>query len=151
MDRQEWGEIHPRIQRGAPAGAPMTAGSAKRVLIAEDDRFLRKACETGLRQRGFAVLTAVDGNDALHVARTERPDLMLLDLLMPKRSGLEVLRELKADPATRDIPVLVFSNSSRDADVDEVHALGAVGYVVKANLSLKELGDQVTSLLGAQR
>jgi CheY-like chemotaxis protein len=66
---------------------------------------------------------------------------------MPKMSGLEVLRALKADDATRRIPVLVLSNSSRQQDVDEIMRLGAVGYLVKADLSLKALGDRVTRIL----
>ncbi len=79
--------------------------------------------------------------------RTEAPDLVLLDLLLPKLPGLEVLRTLKAEDATRAIPVLVLSNSSREEDVQRVLKLGAVGYLVKANLSLQELGERVTRLL----
>jgi CheY-like chemotaxis protein len=119
----------------------------KRILLVEDDRFLRRACEGGLRQRGFTVLTAADGEEGLRLAQTERPDLILLDMLMPKLSGLEVLRTLRAETATRDIPVLVLSNSSREQDIEEVTRLGVVGYQVKANLSLRELGDRVTQLL----
>lgn len=121
----------------------------KRILLAEDDRFLRRACEVSLRQRGFTVLAAMDGEEALRLARAEIPDLVLLDLLMPKRSGLEVLRSLKAEPETRAIPVLVLSNSSREGEMQEAVRLGAVGYLVKANLSLQALGDQVTQLLAS--
>jgi len=125
-----------------------TMGSSeKRVLVVEDDRFLRRACEASLRQRGFAVVAAVDGEEGLRLARAEAFDLILLDLLMPKLSGVEVLRALKGDAATRPIPVLVLSNSSRQQDIDEVMRLGAVGYLVKANLSLQELGDRVAALL----
>lgn len=120
----------------------------KRVLLVEDDRFLRRACEASLRQRGFTVMAAADGEEGLRLARAEAPDLVLLDLLMPKLSGVDVLRALKADEATRGIPVLVLSNSSRQQDIDEITRLGAVGYLVKANLSLQELGDRVTALLG---
>jgi len=120
----------------------------KRVLLVEDDRFLRRACEASLRQRGFTVVAAADGEEGLRLARAEAPDLVLLDLLMPKLSGVDVLRALKADEATRGIPVLVLSNSSRQQDIDEITRLGAVGYLVKANLSLQELGDRVTALLG---
>ena len=119
----------------------------KRVLLVEDDRFLRRACEVSLRQRGFTVVTAADGEEALRLARTEAPDLVLLDLLLPKLPGLEVLQTLKAEDATRAIPVLVLSNSSREEDVQRVLKLGAVGYLVKANLSLQELGERVTQLL----
>ena len=125
----------------------MTA-EGKRVLVVEDDRFLRRACETALRQRGFSVVVAADGEEGLQLARAERLDLILLDLLMPKLGGVDVLRALKGDPATAAIPVLVLSNSSREQDVAEILRLGAVGYLVKANLSLRELGDRVATLLG---
>ena len=117
--------------------------TAKRVLLVEDDRFLRRACEASLRHRGFTVIAAADGEEGLRLARTEAPDLILLDLLMPKLSGLDVLRTLKAEPATRGIPVLVLSNSSRQQDVDEITRLGVVGYLVKADLSLQALGERV--------
>jgi CheY-like chemotaxis protein len=123
------------------------APSEKRVLVVEDDRFLRRACEASLRQRGFTVVVAADGEEGLQIARAETFDLILLDLLMPKLSGVEVLRALKGDAATRSIPVLVLSNSSRQQDIDEIMRLGAVGYLVKANLSLQELGDRVAALL----
>jgi len=123
----------------------------KRILLVEDDRFLRRACEASLRQRGFTVIAAVDGEEGLRMARTESPDLILLDLLMPRMPGVEVLRALKADPATKAIPVLILSNSSREQDVAEVISLGAVDYWVKANLSLKELGERLTRLLEGER
>lgn len=118
-----------------------------RILVVEDDPFLRKACATSLRQRGYVVLTAADGEAGLAMARAERPTLVLLDLLMPKITGVEVLRALKASPDTRDIPVLVLTNSSRADDRRRVEELGANGYLVKANLSLKLLAETVASLL----
>jgi two-component system alkaline phosphatase synthesis response regulator PhoP len=121
--------------------------TAKRILLVEDDRFLRRACEAGLRQRGYTVLTAADGEDGLNKARAERPDLILLDLLMPKLPGLDVLRALKAEARTRAIPVLILSNSSREQDIAEVNKLGVAGYYVKADLSLKALGEHVARLL----
>lgn len=119
----------------------------KRVLLVEDDPILQRAGEVSLRQRGFEVSTAADGAEGLRKAREETPDLVLLDLLMPLMPGVELLRSLKADEATRHIPVLVLSNSSRDDDKREALALGAVGYLVKANISLKELGEHVAKLL----
>jgi DNA-binding response OmpR family regulator len=120
----------------------------KRILLVEDDRFLRRACEASLRQRGYAVMTASDGEEGLRVARAELPDLILLDLLMPKLSGVDVLRALRGDPATRGLLVVILSNSSREADVQAVTALGISGYFVKSNLSLQELGDRIDRLLG---
>ena len=123
---------------------------ARRVLLAEDDRFLRRACEASLRQRGFTVIAAADGEEGLRQARAEHPELILLDLLMPKLAGVEVLRALKADPDTKAIPVLILSNSSREQDIAEVSNLGISGYFVKSNLSLQELGELVGRLLAGQ-
>jgi two-component system phosphate regulon response regulator PhoB len=120
----------------------------KRILLVEDDRFLRRAAEATLRRRGYTVLAVVDGEEALRAVRTEAPDLVLLDLLMPKLNGVEVLRALKGEAATQGIPVLVLSNSSREQDVETVKRLGAVGYYVKAELSLEELAGHVAAILG---
>lgn len=119
----------------------------KSVLLAEDDRFLRRACETKLRQRGFEVRVAVDGEEALVLVRERMPDLILLDLLMPKRDGLSVLEALKADDQTRQIPVVILSNSSRDFEMTRASALGAVDYWIKSNVSLQEICDRVDRLL----
>jgi CheY-like chemotaxis protein len=126
-----------------------TVGAVRSVLVVEDDRFLRRACEVSLRQRGFTVLTAPDGEAALELIRAELPGLVLLDLLMPRMSGLELLRRLRSEERTRALPVLVISNSSREADVAELEGLGIIGYLVKANLSLEELGDTVARILEA--
>jgi CheY-like chemotaxis protein len=121
--------------------------NGKRILVAEDDRFLRRACEMSLRQLGYTVLIAKDGEEALTIIQAERPHLVLLDLLMPKVTGLEVLRSLKSAEPTRSIPVLILTNSSRPQDMEEINSLGADGYQVKANLSLEALGQQVKKLL----
>lgn len=124
----------------------MTA--AVRVLIVEDDRFLRRACEASLRQRGFEVVTASDGEEGLRLGMTPPyPDVVLLDLLMPKVHGIEVLRRLKADAATVHIPVLILSNSSRDEDKVQARQMGAAGYHVKANLSLTQLAAEVARIV----
>jgi DNA-binding response OmpR family regulator len=112
---------------------------AKRILLAEDDRFLRRAAESALKRAGFTVLPAADGEEALRLARAEKPDLVLLDLIMPKLQGFEVLKALKADPTTAMIPVVVLSNLGQDGDVQRALESGAVAYLVKANLSLDEL------------
>jgi DNA-binding NtrC family response regulator len=81
-------------------------GQTKRILLVEDDRFLRKAAEATLRSHGFAVCTAADGEEALQRIQAEVPDLVLLDLIMPKLQGFEVLHILKQNPATQQIPVM---------------------------------------------
>jgi len=123
--------------------------TAKKVLLAEDDRFLRRACETALTRRGITVIAAEDGERALALIRSEHPDLILLDLLMPKKTGIEVLRAIKADPATKDIPVLILSNSSRELEMQNAQDLGVVDYLIKANLSLQELAERVAALVSA--
>jgi len=124
--------------------------SSPRILLAEDDRFLRRAAEATLARHGFTVLVAVDGVEALETARTEQPDLILLDLIMPKLHGFEVLRALKGDPATAKIPVIVLSNLGQEADVKRALADGACGYCIKADLSLQELVRRVTKSLEGQ-
>jgi len=120
----------------------------KRILLVEDDRFLRRACEASLTQRGFLVITANDGEEGLRLAKSEPFDLILLDLLMPKKPGIEVLAELRAEGSPKaDIPVVILSNSSREEDKRRAVDLGVVGYYVKANLSLKALGDEIGRLL----
>ena len=120
----------------------------KSILLAEDDKFLRRAAETKLKQAGFDVRVAVDGDEALAQAREQPPDLMLLDLLMPKRDGLSVLKALKADAATAAIRIVIISNSSKDLEKQNASDLGAVDYWIKSNLSLQELCDRVKRLLG---
>src|SRR5690349_11438113 len=99
---------------------------ARRVLLAEDDRFLRKAAGAMLRRQGFTVLTAEDGEEALRVARAETPDLILLDLIMPKMQGFEVLKALKRDPQTSPIPVVILSNLGQESVSQAARQMGAL-------------------------
>jgi DNA-binding response OmpR family regulator len=116
----------------------------QRVLIVEDDRLLRQACEASLTQRGFVVVSANDGEEGLRLAQTEPFDLIVIDWLMPKKPGIEVLAELRAEGSSRaGVPVMILSNSSREEDKRRAVALGAVGYYMKANLSLKALADEI--------
>jgi DNA-binding response OmpR family regulator len=122
---------------------------AKQILVVEDDRFLRRAWAASLRQRGWMVLTAGDGEEAFAMPQTETVDLIRLDRLMPKLHGLEIMRTLKAEEKTQGILVLILSSSSREQDVQEIMQLGAVDYFGKAHLSLQELGNRVAQLMGA--
>jgi CheY-like chemotaxis protein len=119
-----------------------------RVLLIEDDKLLRKACEVSLKKRGLTVLTASDGEEGLQQARASGPDLILMDMLMPRMSGLDTLAALKKDARTSSIPVVILSNSSMDSNIRKARALGAAGYLVKAALSLQQLCDQVIAFLG---
>lgn len=117
------------------------------ILLAEDDRILRKAGEATLKKRGYVVIAAVDGEDALAKAREHRPDLILLDVIMPKRQGFEVLAMLKSDEATRDIPVIMLSNLQDESDVRKAALGGALDYLVKSNVPLEALAARVAEAL----
>jgi CheY-like chemotaxis protein len=123
---------------------------APRVLLAEDDRILRKAGETTLKRRGYTVIPAVDGEDALAKAREHKPDLILLDVMMPKLQGFDVLAQLKSDAATRDIPVIMLSNLEQEADIKRSIDGGALSYLVKSNVQLDELADKVAEALSGK-
>jgi two-component system phosphate regulon response regulator PhoB len=119
------------------------------VLIVEDDRFLRKACHDGLLRDGYDIRAAQDGEAALQAMRAGRPDVVILDWLLPKIPGVEVLRAAKADDRCRDIPIIVLSNSARDEDRRLAIELGAAAYLVKADLSLMDLRQRIRGLLKA--
>ena len=124
---------------------------AERILLAEDDRILRKAGETALRKKGYDVIAAVDGEDALAKARENPPDLVLLDVMMPKVHGFEVLRGLKDDSRLRDIPVIMLTNLEQPSDMQRAAEGGAFGYLVKSNLDLDDLIAKVAEALAARR
>jgi len=121
-----------------------------RILLAEDDRILRKAGEVSLRKKGHEVIPAVDGEDALVKARDHKPDLVLLDVMMPKMHGFDVLFALKGDPDVRDIPVIMLTNLEQPADIKRAADAGAHSYLVKSNMNLDELASRIADAL-AQR
>lgn len=118
-----------------------------KIVVADDDRMFRKAAETTLRRQGYAVTTASDGEEALQLIRAERPDIIVLDLIMPKLQGFDVLQVLKQDSVTAAIPVIVLSSLTQEQDKQEALDLGAVAYFNKATFSLGELVKQVESTL----
>jgi CheY-like chemotaxis protein len=118
-----------------------------RILLAEDDRILRKAGEVTLRKNGYTVVVAVDGEDALAKVHEQRPDLILLDVIMPKLGGFEVLARLQDDPQTRHIPVIMLSNLGHDSDVDHAISRGARGYLVKSNIAPGQLAARIAEAL----
>jgi DNA-binding response OmpR family regulator len=118
-----------------------------KIVVADDDRMLRKAAETTLRRHGYNVSTASDGEEALRLIRSERPDLIVLDLIMPKVQGFDVLQALKQDTVTSAIPVIVLSSLAQEQDRQEALTLGALAYFNKSTLSLGELVTQVKTIL----
>jgi len=111
----------------------------KKILFVEDEPNLQKAISEVLTQEGFKVLNASDGEEGLKFAAAEDPDLILLDLILPKKDGFEVLKELKADEKMKDIPVIVLTNLEGVGDVEKALSLGAKTYLVKANYELEDV------------
>ena len=118
-----------------------------RIVVADDDRMFRKVAETTLRRLGYAVATASDGEEALQLIRSERPDMIVLDLIMPKLQGFNVLTILKQDALTSAIPVIVLSSLTQEQDKQEALDLGAVAYFNKTTFSMSELVKQVENTL----
>ena len=108
---------------------------------------LAKAYKTKLTKLTYDVVIAGDGQEALDVLRQFEPDAILLDLVLPKKDGFEVLAEIKANPVWKRIPVLVVSNLGQDENIKKAMRLGAVGYVTKTNVTMEELALSLRSIL----
>jgi CheY-like chemotaxis protein len=115
-----------------------------KVLLVEDSKFLRLANERALHKAGYEVSTAADGEEALRVAHETLPDVILLDLMIPKLSGPEVLKALKASPATFGIPVIVLTSLSQRNE-EKLLAAGAAAYFQKSKLELDKNSDRLAA------
>ena len=120
--------------------------AAKTVLVVDDEQDILDLVRFRLEHDGYRVITASDGETGLALAKKERPDLCILDVMMPKLTGLEVLAHLRADTATADTPVILLTARGQDADVDRGFELGAQDYVTKP-FSPKELRRRVDAQL----
>ena len=118
-----------------------------KILIVEDDKFLIKLYSNKLRREGFLVIEAISGEEALNKIFGEKPDLILLDLVLPQKSGFEILSEIKLNKETRDIPVIILTNLGQESDVKRGLALGAVAYLVKTDFSINRLPEIVKEYL----
>ena len=118
----------------------------KKILIADDEPNIVISLEFLMKREGFEVLIANDGEEAVQRIRGDRPDLVLLDVMMPKKSGFEVCQEIKADPALADIRILMLTAKGRDTEVAKGLALGADAYMTKP-FATKELVERVRELV----
>ena len=118
----------------------------KKVLIADDEQNIVISLEFLMKREGYQVEVANDGEEAVRRIRASRPDLVLLDVMMPKKSGFEVCQEVKADPALAAVRILMLTAKGRDTEVAKGLALGADAYMTKP-FSTRELVDKVRSLL----
>lgn len=117
------------------------------LLIIEDDPLILRMYQQAFVFNKHDTFIANDGEEGLTKAKTEKPDVILLDIMMPKMNGLEVLKKLKADPETKKIPVIMLTNLSDDQDVKAALKLGAVKYITKVDNTPKEVVRQVEQVI----
>ncbi|KKQ41338.1 MAG: Two component transcriptional regulator, winged helix family [Candidatus Magasanikbacteria bacterium GW2011_GWA2_37_8] len=117
------------------------------VFLVEDDAFLSDIYSKKFTMEGFKVVTADNGEKGLADIKKKMPDIVLLDILLPKLDGFAVLEKLKADPATKDIPVILLTNLGQKDDVDKGLQGGAVDYLIKAHFKPSEVVDKVKKVL----
>jgi CheY-like chemotaxis protein len=120
--------------------------SATKILLCDDSKFLRLATERALARAGYDVTTATDGEQALQLAREKRPNVILLDMLLPKMTGPDVLKALKKDPATRGIAVVVFTGLSQK-NAARLQQDGACAFLEKSELGLDKGCDALLAAL----
>ncbi len=110
-----------------------------KILVIEDDKFLLKLYANQLKRSGFNVISSLNGEEGLKKVLAEKPDLVLLDLVLPRKNGFEVLSEIKSNPKTKNIPVIILTNLSQVSDLEMGIKLGAQDYIVKTDFSINEL------------
>jgi DNA-binding response OmpR family regulator len=115
----------------------------KKILIIEDDKFLRELIAQKLIKEDFEVSEAMDGEEGIKKIKEEKPDLILLDLILPGIDGFEVLSQMKKEPALASIPVIILSNLGQKDDVEKGLKMGAIDYLIKAHFTPGEIIDKI--------
>jgi len=119
----------------------------KYILVAEDDKFFANIYKTKLNKEGYEVSIVPDGVQTLAAIRSRKPDLLLLDLIMPVKDGFETLKEIKSDPKLKDLKVLVLSSLGQEEDERRARQMGADEYVVKTSLTIDEMVAKISQHL----
>jgi len=119
-----------------------------KILLIEDDPFLLNMYNTKFELEGFSVVTANDGEKGAKLALTEEPNIILLDIILPKKDGFEVLEDLKANDKTKNIPVILLTNLSQKNEVEKGLKLGAVDYLIKAHFMPSEIVTKIKNIVG---
>ena len=120
---------------------------AKKILVIEDDKFLRELISQKLIKEGYEAVKVADGEKGVKAVKEEKPDLILLDLVLPGISGFEALAQIKEDPVLAEIPVIVLSNLSQKNDIEKALKMGADDYLVKAYKTPDEIVEKIASVL----
>ncbi len=119
----------------------------KNILIVEDDKFLRELIVQKVTKDGFNASEAVDGEEGIKKIREEKPDMVLLDLILPSIDGFEVLSLMRQDPSLSSIPVIILSNLGQKEDIERGMKLGATDYLVKAHFTPGEIIEKIKAYL----
>ena len=123
-----------------------------KVLIVEDEEALRKVLQEKMQNSGFETFAAKDGEEGWELAKSKNPDIVLLDLVLPKKSGFEVLSMIKQDPELKDIPVFILSNLAEDESLKKALQIGAEDYFIKSQHPINEIVEKVEDrLMGKSR
>jgi CheY-like chemotaxis protein len=139
---------HAQVESRPAAEVPAGDDEVIEVLLIEDDVDIRDMYQLRLSVDGYRVLTAADGDEGLTMAREHQPDIIFLDIRMPKRDGMEVLTEIRADPLLAHIPVVILSNYGERELVERSLALGATEYLVKANTTPSSVAGSIEEWIG---
>ncbi len=119
----------------------------KKILLVEDDPFMIDIYTTKLKEAGFLVRLSADGENALQQIKNEKPDLILLDIVLPKLNGFELLKEIKDLSQLKEIPVIIISNLGQKKEVEKGLKTGAVKYLIKAHYTPSEIVEEIQQVL----
>lgn len=122
------------------------AEEAKKIMVIEDDRFLSSLIKARLEKDGFCVIQSFDGEEATQMLKQDKPNLIILDLIMPKVTGFEVLQTISITPGFESVPVVILSNLAQDSDIEKARQLGAKEYFVKVKISIDDLIGKIKAL-----
>lgn len=137
------------IAQNANSGAKKLRNEKIRILLIEDDQFLRELCEKKLKKENFTVSTAIDGEEGLNKIISEKPTLVLLDIILPTMDGFEILKRIRKNPdfEVATTPIIILSNLGQEDDLERARKLGASDYLVKAHFTTDEIVKKVEQVL----
>lgn len=121
---------------------------AKKILLIEDEEILINLLQRKLTQEGYEVSVARDGEEGLRLMRETRPEIILLDIVMPKMGGLEVMEIMQKDKELKNIPVVIISNSGQPVEIDKARKLGVKDWLIKTEFDPQEVVDKVKKQIG---
>jgi len=120
---------------------------SKKILVVEDDQILNKVLVDYLKPAGFLMISAFEGEEALVKTISEKPDLILLDIMLPKINGYDVLKSIRKNNQTKNIPVILLTNLDGVSEIQKAFEIGATTYLVKSEFKLEEVADKIKKIL----